>query len=296
MTQKVYDQLPGIKAHIDPDNALNRIIYSSVKSFEYENWSDSVTIKYVLQGKEIYHLDGKEYPVNQGQLLLFDGARRVGVSIQEKEVVEGICIFLDVEMLAKYEHYQKHKVDQLIDQPAPLTSRWQLAAESYPAAFCNMSTLLERIFEHRKNLTLEAIDQYCWQFAALIWEHSQQAERQQQQIVATRKATREELYKRLLIAISYIHDHLAQKLRIAAIAQAACLSEFHLMRSFKQCFGWSMQQYIQHCRLEKAQRMMASKRYSLSQIALACGFADLQYFSRVFKKVHGVAPSRWEKR
>ena len=60
------------------------------------------------------------------------------------------------------------------------------------------------------------------------------------------------------------------------------------------------QEYLLHERMKLAQGLILggmSNRYSeytVSQIAEACGYSDPLYFSRVFKKYFGVAPSEYK--
>jgi AraC-like DNA-binding protein len=44
-------------------------------------------------------------------------------------------------------------------------------------------------------------------------------------------------------------------------------------------------------RIEIAKNMLYSGEYSVSQVAEQCGFSDIYYFSKAFKKAVGVNPS-----
>jgi YesN/AraC family two-component response regulator len=55
-------------------------------------------------------------------------------------------------------------------------------------------------------------------------------------------------------------------------------------------------QYINRRRIEKAQQLLLSSDDSLYRIAAQVGFADVYYFSRLFKQYVGLAPSYYQKR
>ena len=55
----------------------------------------------------------------------------------------------------------------------------------------------------------------------------------------------------------------------------------------------SPHQYILNLKLENAETMLKSELYSISEVSDMCGFSDYKYFSRVFKKLKGVSPSRY---
>ena len=50
-------------------------------------------------------------------------------------------------------------------------------------------------------------------------------------------------------------------------------------------------EYIHYVRCNNARSLLASGKYNLTQCAQRSGFGSLSYFSRVYKKVMGAAPS-----
>lgn len=68
------------------------------------------------------------------------------------------------------------------------------------------------------------------------------------------------------------------------------ISRSLLYTKMKSLMNISMGDYIRHKRIGRACRML-SEGYNVSETAYACGFSDPNYFSKVFKKIKGVAPS-----
>ncbi|MCP4205347.1 MAG: helix-turn-helix domain-containing protein [bacterium] len=65
---------------------------------------------------------------------------------------------------------------------------------------------------------------------------------------------------------------------------------FH--RVFRSILGETLGQFVKRLRLERALRMLSHQQHrSLTEIALACGFASSSDFSRSFKQRYGVRPS-----
>ena len=78
----------------------------------------------------------------------------------------------------------------------------------------------------------------------------------------------------------------------AEIADMVGLSERHLQRLFRQKLGAGMA-HIQHMlRMERAHQLVQQTNLTITQIAVACGFASLEVFSRAYTKAFSVAPSR----
>lgn len=95
--------------------------------------------------------------------------------------------------------------------------------------------------------------------------------------------------------LSYIEARLDSKLAIAEVADLVGLSKSHFSRAFKQSLGCSLMTYLAMRRVERAKLMMTSSRESLSDIALACGFADQSHLNRYFRRVVGISPGVWRR-
>lgn len=69
----------------------------------------------------------------------------------------------------------------------------------------------------------------------------------------------------------------------------------YMNRIFKADFGMTIFQYLEDYRIAEAKKMLQTHAFSVSQIAETLGFCNSYYFSRVFKKKTGVAPSHWDR-
>lgn len=77
---------------------------------------------------------------------------------------------------------------------------------------------------------------------------------------------------------------------IEDITSGMGISRSLLYTKMKSLMNISMGDYIRHKRIAHACHML-SEGYNVSETAYACGFSDPNYFSKVFKKMKGVAPS-----
>lgn len=112
---------------------------------------------------------------------------------------------------------------------------------------------------------------------------------------ARTQAARAAYVERVNLAIDHVVTHLAEPLRLTAVARAAMLSPFHFHRVFQSLVGETLADFVKRLRLEKALTLMArSRKSSLTSIALDCGFSSSSDFSRSFKQRFGVAPSRFD--
>jgi transcriptional regulator GlxA family with amidase domain len=88
---------------------------------------------------------------------------------------------------------------------------------------------------------------------------------------------------------------LAGRLSLADLAQACGLSIRHFTRAFRQSTGLSPHQWLVRQRVERAKALLQGSSSTLSEIALACGFADQSHFSRLFSRATGTSPGVWRR-
>lgn len=88
----------------------------------------------------------------------------------------------------------------------------------------------------------------------------------------------------------YIQTRLDRTITVDQLAAEAGMSSSYFARLFKETLGSTPMQYVMAYRIEQAIRMMGDTARPLSDIALACGFADQAHFTRSFKQVVGQTP------
>lgn len=106
-----------------------------------------------------------------------------------------------------------------------------------------------------------------------------------------RVAARDELLRRLFVARDYIHAHYDHQVSLDELADLACLSKFHFLRSFKAAFRRSPYQYIKQLRLGKALEMIRERRFSVEEIAFRVGLENGSSLSRMVHRATGKYPS-----
>lgn len=94
-------------------------------------------------------------------------------------------------------------------------------------------------------------------------------------------------------AILYISKNFANPLTLETVAKEVHLNPAYFSTIFKQATGSSFKEYLNMVRIEESKRLLANTDYSLIDIAIATGFEDQSYFSKVFKKFTGLTPKQY---
>jgi len=97
----------------------------------------------------------------------------------------------------------------------------------------------------------------------------------------------------ILDAVEVMEANVAEPVDLAHLAQTAGLSERQLNRLFTDKLGRPTMRYYRELRLEKAQSLLRNSPLSLTEIALATGFASSSHFSRAYAAQFGQPPSAY---
>lgn len=96
--------------------------------------------------------------------------------------------------------------------------------------------------------------------------------------------------------ISYLNENYNEKISLDQIAHNMYLSPVYISKLFKEETGESPINYLIKIRLEKAKEILEKPESgSVKSIAKRVGYDDVYYFSKLFKKYYGMAPLHYRK-
>lgn len=91
-----------------------------------------------------------------------------------------------------------------------------------------------------------------------------------------------------------VSQHLSEDLSLNDYAAMLGMSLSGFKRKFKAEFNQSPRQYIIEKRVELAKQRLRQKDSRVSDVAFACGFTDVAYFTKCFAKHVGVPPGKYK--
>lgn len=86
-----------------------------------------------------------------------------------------------------------------------------------------------------------------------------------------------------------------ERITLSDLASDVGVHPVHLAATFRRRFGVTVGEYVRERRVERARRMLAEGKRSITEIAFDLGFANPSHFSRVFSAYTGATPLEYRK-
>jgi len=93
-------------------------------------------------------------------------------------------------------------------------------------------------------------------------------------------------------AVRYITDNYYDDLTIEKVSEVTGLHPNYFGVLFKDSTGLSFRQFLTAIRINYAENLLKGGLHNITEVAARCGFSDVCYFSRVYKKTRGIPPSK----
>ncbi|MFM9947953.1 MAG: helix-turn-helix transcriptional regulator [Saprospiraceae bacterium] len=282
-------------ALLAPRDPGNTVDYSQLRQFEHALKCTRFSIKYVLEGTECYQINGQKFQVRQGEYLMLNPTCEGAGIIKDRSFVRGICINILPEIVAE--------VITTLHNPASAVAEYDLrhflqTSDFFENQFRASNTHLGRMLEQlgatvtreaRTGITFNEAFFYTLTENMLL--DYRNVCKQLRSVPAVKISTQKDLLRKVLAGKNCMDDCFTKNIPISDFAKEAGLSEYHFFRLFKKAFQTTPYQYLLEKRLLHAHRQLLSGHCTVSEVALAAGFADIFSFSKAFKKRFGVPPS-----
>lgn len=99
----------------------------------------------------------------------------------------------------------------------------------------------------------------------------------------------------LKLVLSYIREHLNEKLEVTDMARLAGYSKYHFIPFFSEAVGCPCLQYIHMLRIQQAKKLLKDTDMGVNQISEESGFESVSYFIQIFKRSENCTPGRYRK-
>jgi len=257
-----------------------------------EHWTP-FSLKCAFNGKEFYKLKNTTYAVTDTNFLVLNQGCEYASYILSDSVTESFTLnFTPYNLSLLHSVYGRDSL-QLLDNPFQLNKNGSPFFEKlypYNAALALYIGQLKNLItcQHVDCLAITEILYCILEEVFLLNNHSI---KEADGIMAKKRATRLELYKRLSIVKDYLNSCYNEDITLERMAETCYLNPFHLLREFKKLYRVTPHQYLTRIRLQEAEKLISSSRAPINNVVQEVGFQDPTSFIRLFKKHYGVSPN-----
>lgn len=99
----------------------------------------------------------------------------------------------------------------------------------------------------------------------------------------------------LKAVLAYIRDNFDSQITLEELSDVAQMSPRYFCRAFCAMTGKTPIAYLNYYRIERAGELLRLTDNSVTDIAMSCGFNDMSYFSKQFKRYKGMVASQYRK-
>lgn len=286
MNNPEYENYKETKSHYDPLFPYNTYLCSIPLDF-YDvplHWHNEMEIIYIKKGKGHVTIDFQLHNVEGGDIIILLPGQLHGISQLDSYAMEYENIIFSTDMLLS-KHGDSLNSDFFLPFLAGSISYESIVTSDQPI-YPELSSCLNRAdkvcstFEKGYKL---AIKSFLFEFFYVIWRNSENT-------VVEKSNKHLDKIKEVL---KYIETHYHDPITIEEIACVCGYSPSHFMRFFKNALGTSFIDYLNDYRLSMASRMLMSSDDNILNIATDCGYENLSYFNRIFKRRYGMPPSHY---
>lgn len=96
--------------------------------------------------------------------------------------------------------------------------------------------------------------------------------------------------------IKYIDEHYMEKITLEDISKEEYISENYLSHFWKDLSNFSFMERVNYERVLKSEFLLLNTDKSIANIAIDCGFSDVKYYYKHFKKWYGTSPNKHRNR
>lgn len=252
--------------------------------------SDFNELVIVTDGSAVHMVNSEEYTVKKGDVFVVGSDTVHGYRRTENFRICNIMYRHDdmlshlPDIAASAGFQALFVLEPQMARAQSFESRLKLSRESYAAVKALLDDMVKE-YEHGGECRKTMLTAQFAQLAAMLSRmYSFEDGKDEQDIINIARA------------VSYMENHFDRNVSAAELAELSHYSQRHFLRIFKSAYHCTPTEYITDLRISRGCALLKSSGMTVSETAEKCGFDDVNYFSRLFKKKTGVTPSEYKKR
>jgi len=275
--------------------STNFVLHAKSDQFYWEG-IEQLSIKTFTNGKAYYKTNKGFFAVDESRYLLLNEGSYT-ISIDETKDVESFCVFFKDGFADEVFNSLKETNDSLLSDPYRDIKSIDFFEKTYHTNI-TLSSQLVTFKQILYSLEIHSIgyEEIFYKLMQSILHEHFNTYKEVESLNAIRNSTREELYRRVSIAHDYIRSYFDKPIKLIEIAQVACFSPNHLLRTYTQIYGKTPHQHISELRIQKAKHLLAELDNNMTDITFKLGFQNPVSFSKMFRQHVGLSPVEFRKK
>lgn len=252
--------------------------------FVKRHWHHSCEILRILKGDFTIEIDLERYKLQEGDICIIGSGELHQLEGNGADTLHDAIIFNPHILEFSYEdQFQEDVIAPIISQEYALPHLLRPGE----AAYDRVLTEYDKIAQYSENHYFEA------KLGLLVIMNELKNNNcfvKTSRIQNEAEKLRIDRYKTL---ISHMEEHFAEKVTLEELGRLAGCNTQYLCHFFKEISGVSPMQYLIGYRISKAQDMLIHTTKSILEISLDCGFDNVSYFIRQFRRYTGMTPGKY---
>lgn len=271
----------------------NAIFSGRGTQYYVPDFDGSLSIKSVISGSAVWETPpSRRFELHENTYLILNDRQHYRMTIDSARAVTTFCVFFERGFVEDIFRSKVSPASALLDEPEAARPQGISFIERIEPQQGLVRRELQRLKQRLASGLLSSeestVDMYRLA-AQLLAEHRQTAFLASR-LPALRRATREELFRRVLRGRDFLLSRLSESVLLKDAARVACLSPFHFHRAFQAAFHETPHQHAMRHRLERARRLLRETNRSVTEIGLEAGFESLGSFTTLFRRTYGAPP------
>ncbi len=266
--QNRYEEYQNFHNNI-PFVLIQNIKRSALQKSPEANWHDNLELEYCTAGSGRVLVDGREHIISAGDIAVINSGS-IHHTGSDGEV-EYSCIIVDSEFCRESGiDVASICFDDLVrDRDA--AEIFEKLQETYNSTADPLRTSRLRMY------TLKLMILLCERYSS-------------PRTVRACESQNENAKK----VMAYIKSRYAERITLDEMARELYMNKFVLSRQFKSVVGITVFEYVNSCRCNAA-AMLIAEGESVKVAARECGFENMSFFTKTFKRFMGKLPSEFKK-
>jgi AraC-like DNA-binding protein len=253
-----------------------------------------MSIKFAVRGEIDVETRTRAYRLSNRRFLILNAWEPYTFQIPSRTVTQTLSLFFRPRYLASVQDALQKTDDSLLDtNPTEgLRTYVEFPEALFPAATSGLGAKLLSLFAAWQG----GASQHCLadrvrDIAEGLIHLRCGALARQKNIAALRRSTREELYRRVQLAVIFTRENYSKGIGLSRVAREVGMSPHHLHRTFRAVNGCTVHQWIAELRLREAKRLLETTNIPIGRICSRVGYSSLPSFIHLFRSRFGQPPS-----